>query len=194
MALRGTAGQMALAEWLIGELDQTQHSQNSAKHEYRPSGAADDLVRVFYLKHNESAQELQEIATVVRSIGDIRRLFTHNTTRALVLRGTGGQIAMADWLVNELDNAASPQALAQNSQNPAPREFRLAGGGGEDLVRVFYLTHAGTVQRLQEIAVQVRTMTQIRRIFTYTAPRVLALRGTDSQIALADRLIKERDK
>jgi hypothetical protein len=59
---------------------------------------------------------------------------------------------------------------------------------------VFDLTNTETAQRLQEIATQVRSMTEVRRLFTYNAPKAVALRETASQIALADRLIKERDR
>jgi hypothetical protein len=67
-------------------------------------------------------------------------------------------------------------------------------GTAEDVVRVFYLPHSGTVQHFQEIATFVRSTTQIRRAFTYNAPRALTLRGTADQIAQANQLIQERDK
>ena len=100
------------------------------------------------------------------------------------MRGTADQIAIAEWLFNDLD---------KQSQNPGTHELRLPGGG-DDVVRVFYLTHAGTPQRLQEIATEVRSMAEIRRLFIYKAPSAMALRGTAGQIALADRLIQERDR
>jgi len=62
------------------------------------------------------------------------------------------------------------------------------------VTRVFYLAHAGTPQQLQEIAAEVLSMGEVRRLFIYIAPRAMALRGTTRQIALADRLIQERDK
>jgi hypothetical protein len=61
-------------------------------------------------------------------------------------------------------------------------------------VRVFFLTRAESQQRLQEIATEVRSTTEVKRIFIYNAPRAMALRGTAAQIALADRLITERDR
>ncbi len=64
----------------------------------------------------------------------------------------------------------------------------------EDTVRVYYLQHAGTVANFQQIAQFVRTTAQIRRVFTYNAPRVLAVRGTPDQIAQADQLIQQRDR
>jgi hypothetical protein len=121
---------------------------------------------------------------LVRSIYGVFRVFTYNATTAIALRGTADQIAIAEWLFNDLD---------KGSQNPGAHELRLPGGG-DDVLRVFYLTHARTSQQLQEIATQVRSMAEIRRLFIYNAPSAMALRGTASQIALADRLIKERDK
>src|SRR5207249_8122781 len=107
-----------------------------------------------------------------------------SASKAMVLRGTADQMAVADWLFNDLD---------KQSRSPGMHEYRLPGSG-DDVVRVFYLTHAGTPQQLQEIATQVRSMAEIRRLFIYNAPRAMALRGTASQIALADRLIQERDQ
>jgi len=94
-------------------------------------------------------------------------------------------MALAEWLIQQLDQPA-------NRQEQAKHEYALPGG--DDIVRVFFLTHTGTPQELQEVAVQVRTTTQVRRLFTYNAPRAMALRGTADQIAMAERLIKERNK
>jgi hypothetical protein len=200
LAVRGKAGPVALAEWLFYELDKptnpqalAQPSPNSATHEYRLSDGGEDVVRVFYLKQPKTRQDLQEIATVVRSMADIRRLFTYSASMCMVLRGTAVQIALSEWLISELDKPAIPQAVAQQSPNPAAHEYRPSGTR-DDVARVFYLTHSQTPQRLQEIATQVRSMTELRRLFTCNAPRALALRGTAGQIALADRLIEERDR
>jgi hypothetical protein len=193
IAFRGTAGQIALAEWLVDALDKpgqnpnTRHYRLLESEPARPAwlpGGRDDVVRVFYPVHAGTAQEIQELAVVLRSIYGVFRLFTYSATRAIALRGTADQIAIAEWLFSDLD---------KQSGNAGPHEFRVPRGG-DDVVRVFYLAHAGTAQRLQEIATQVRSMAEIQRLFTYNAPRAIALRGTSEQIALADRLIAERDK
>ena len=108
----------------------------------------------------------------------------------MALRGTGDQVALAEWLFKELDR---PVARAAAAPPAVAHEYRMPGDA-DDIVRVFYLTHADTPRRLQEIAVQVRTTTEVRRLFTYNAPSAMALRGTAAQIALADRLIEERDR
>ncbi|MGH9720246.1 MAG: hypothetical protein ACRD8O_08540 [Bryobacteraceae bacterium] len=92
-------------------------------------------------------------------------------------------------VVNELESART----TTQGQSAGAAEHRLTGVG-DDVVRVFYLTRAETPQRLQEIAVQLRSMTEVRRLFTYNAHRAVALRGTADQIARADRLIKEWER
>jgi hypothetical protein len=183
LVMRGTADQAALAEWLVTTLNTAQPAGASAKLEYKMRGS-DDVVRVFYLAHTDTLQSLQEVATLVRSIGDIRRLFTYNAPKAVAMRGTSDQSALAEWLFVELDK------LVKDS---AAHEYHMSGTP-EDVVRVFYLPHSGTVQHFQEIATFVRGTTHIRRAFTYNAPRALTLRGTADQIAEANQLIQERDK
>jgi hypothetical protein len=163
-------------------------NRSAASGEYHPAGAADDVVRVFYPAHTGTTQGLQEIATDVRAIGDIRRLFTRSEPAALIVRGTASQLALAAWLVAELDQPAN-----QPPRTPAPHEYRPSGTA-DDVVRVFYLRHTESPQRLQQIAVDVRSATAVRRIFTYNGPRAMTLRGTAAQIAMADRMIAERDR
>ena len=190
MTVRGDDSQIALAGWLLSQLDQPADpaARSTASHEYRPAGTVDDVVRVFYPIHTATPQGLQEMATDVRSIADIRRLFTFNESPALIARGTEAQMVFAEWLVKELDQPAN-----QPPRTPAPHEYRPSGTV-DDLVRVFFLTHAESPQRLQQIATEVRSTTEVKRIFTYNAPRALRLRGTAARIALADRLISDRDR
>ena len=63
----------------------------------------DQEVKVFYLKNVTSVQEFQEIVTAVRSITDIRRMFTYNAQNAVMARGTPDQIALAEKLFHDLD-------------------------------------------------------------------------------------------
>jgi hypothetical protein len=183
---------VALAEWLFADLDEpafrpgnAPDSQKSIVHEYKPAGG-DEVVRAFHLAHAETIQELQEIAVLVRTIADIRTVFTYNAARTVVARGSVDQMALAGWLVDELDN--SP-----NRPTP-PAEFRMTDAGPENIVRVYHLTHADTVQKFQQIATYVRKTAEIRRVFTYNGRYAMALRATEDQLALADRLIKERDQ
>lgn len=63
----------------------------------------DHVVKVFYLRNITTVQELQEVATNIRSITDIRRVFTSNALSAVVVRGSVDQVALAEKIVNDLD-------------------------------------------------------------------------------------------
>lgn len=67
----------------------------------------DHVVKVFYLQNVTTVQELQEIATNVRSVTDIRRLFTYNAQNAIVIRATADQVALAEKLIQDLDKPKS---------------------------------------------------------------------------------------
>jgi hypothetical protein len=193
LAVRGTPGQVALAEWLVDALDKP--DQNRVTRAYRlpeseparPAslpGGRDDVVRVFYPTHAGTPRELQELAVALRSIYGVFRLFTYSVTGAIALRGTADQIAVAEWLFNDLD---------KRSQIPGMHELRLPGGG-DDLVRVFYLANSGAGRDVEGVATAVRSKSGIRGLLAYTGTRAVVVRGTAGQIALAGRLINELDQ
>ena len=186
VAVRGTNQQISLTAWLVDQLNQPAHVAAPEPHEYKLPG--DDGARVFELTYPQTPQQLQEIVTILRSIGDIRRLFVCNDRRAVALRGTAEQVALAAWLVTELDKPVTGQAATED--NTAPHEYRLSSGA-DDLVRVFYLASSQSAQDLQKAAVQVRTTAGIPRLFVYKALGAMAVRGTVGQVTTAEKVIEE---
>ena len=148
--------------------------------------------RVFHFMHTQTAQGFQEIATVMRTVAGIRQLSVVAAPRALALRGTADQVALAEWLFHELDKPAGWQPV-QQAQNSVMHEYRVPGSS-DDAVQVFYLAHTQTAQELQEIVTAIRVIADIQRIFPCNVPRTLALRGTAAQAALAQWLVGELDK
>lgn len=67
----------------------------------------EQVVRVFYLKNVQTPQELQEIATNVRGICDIRRLFTYNAQMAIIVRAEADRVALAEKVIADLDKPRS---------------------------------------------------------------------------------------
>lgn len=190
MAVRGTPVQMGMAEWLVTELNQNLPGQSSGQKQSSSAGeyrvGDDDVMRVLYVANAKTAQDFQEIATLVRTTAEIRRMFTVNTLRAVLIRSTPDQMAMAEWLLGQLDKPASAQ------QTQSSGEYRVPGAA-DDVVRVYFVANAKSVQDFQAIANAVRTATEIRRVFTYNAERALAVRGTVNQLALAENLIHDLD-
>jgi general secretion pathway protein D len=64
----------------------------------------------------------------------------------------------------------------------------------DQVLKVFYLTNITTPQELQEINTTVRSITDIRRVFPYTAQNALVVRGTHDQVVLAEKIINDLDK
>jgi hypothetical protein len=81
------------------------------------------LDRVLEFAHAETAPEFQAIATIIRSITDVRQVDANTAQRALLVRGTASQIALAEWLFHELDQPG--KRPAPQSPNPATHEYRL---------------------------------------------------------------------
>jgi len=184
VAVEGTAGQIAMAEWLVRQMDVPSNGALSGVHEYRPSTGGDDVVRVFYLSHTRTPQDLQEIVTTVRSVADVPRLFVYNALKAVAARGNSRQISLAAWLVDQLDRPADVAA-------PAPHEYKLPG---DDVARVFELKYPQTPQQLQEIVTLIRSVGDVPRLFIYNARRAVALRATAERVALTAWLVSELDK
>jgi hypothetical protein len=190
LAVRGTADQLALTDWLFSQLDTSGNgqpaaqNQNSAANEYRMTGT-DDVVRVFYLPPTETTQGVQEIMTLLRTVADFRRIFGCTAQRAVALRGTADQVALSEWLLSQLETPRSGNSTTQ--------EYRVPGSS-DDVARVFYLTHTETPRGVQEIAKLIRTTAEIHRVFFYSGSRALAVRGTVDQVAQAERIIQEMDK
>ena len=96
-------------------------------------------------------------------------------------------MALAKFLLAELDQPA------QARQNAFVHEFRMAGGGNNTVV-VYGLAHTDSAQSLQEIIVNIRTVLDIQRIFQVTAPKLLAIRGSESQVQTLKWLVPELDR
>ena len=147
------------------------------------SGQITDLRdRTFFLTHTATVQQFHEVVTAIRTITDIHEVSTDDDQKSAAIHATDAQIAMVEWLFNELDSPLAQPAL--------PHEYRTPGAD-DDVVRVFYVIAAPTVQDFQEAATLVRTIADIRRVFTYNGRNALTVRGTNAQIGLAEWLLKE---
>jgi hypothetical protein len=196
VALRGTSNQMALADWLVNELAKTKPAprQHSASPEYllpaAPSpGPNKNVTRIFYFANTPAILDFPEVAALIQTLADFQRVDRYDSLRALAVRGTSDQLALTEWLFNELDQQTHP--------NPSHKSdvytYRVADRENGVAVRVFYLPHIQTVQEFDSIAVKVSREEKIRRVFTFTSQRAIAVRGTTDQIAATERLLGELD-
>lgn len=188
ISLRGMPEQLALAEWLFNQLDEpaAPNSQDVAVHEYLMQGAGENDVRIFYFPNAVKIQDFQEAATAIRVVADIRRIFTYTASRTLIARGTGDQIDLAAWLVKQVND---PRSSTGN-------DYRLPASADrfdETDVHVFHVVHTDSIQSFQEIATSIRTVADIRRVFTYNASRTVLMRARADAVALAAWLFDQLD-
>src|SRR6476646_10760154 len=85
------------------------------------STSEQNLDRVFQFIHTDKERNLQEIATAIRTITDIKQASVDTAQKSFARSGTAVQIGLAEWLWKELDQ--SPQAPP--TQDAAVREYRL---------------------------------------------------------------------
>lgn len=63
----------------------------------------EQVVKVFYLANTTTAQEIQEILTVLRTVVDIQKVFNYSAQNALVVRADADVMALVDKLISDLD-------------------------------------------------------------------------------------------
>ena len=61
-------------------------------------------VRVFYLSHNQTPQDIQGIIDQLRTTGT-QRIYHYNAQKAVAIAGTAEQVAAAESFVRQLDQA-----------------------------------------------------------------------------------------
>lgn len=169
----GTSQQVATAEWILRELDQPTGSVERSIED-------DDRIHILTYAAARDIQELQEAATLVRSMGEIRRLFTFNDPRKIVLRGTKAQIEQASWILQRLP-ATGPAA---------PAEMKLSSER-DPILRIYSVPQFAEVRDFQWAATAIRSTAEIRYFFTYNPTKKLAARGTAEQMAMLDFMLSE---
>ena len=192
IVVRGTVDKAGMASWLVQQLDLPAGVQPAAvasnPHEYQFQSVRDPAARIFFLQHTDSPYAMQEMVNTVRTLADINRVFPLNGPRAVVARGGEGQVAMAQWLLHELDQAPAKQA----SESAEHAAFNTYGNDVE--ARVFHLAHLQNSQAVQEAVTALRTNVQIQRVFPCMSSLTISLRATPEQVGRAEKLIAERDK
>ncbi len=193
--LRGPGTQVEAGAWLFRELDQ-RPSPALLQREYIGPGSEDSVLRVYHLASTLSPQSLQEMVNLVRTVSDIQRIFPCNSAAAISLSGTAQQARFGDWLIKALNHPAGAVSLeeAQYEYRDPAAEKAFPAGANPTAVRVFYLKHAGTPQQVQELVNLIRTLGNVQRMFSYQPLNAIMVRGTPSQVALAEWLVGQLDR
>jgi hypothetical protein len=189
ITVHGTADQIAVAQWLCGELDKATPPVG-AKRQYTVPNSNIPVLQVFFLAHIDTQQFLQEAVNAVRSLADIQRFFPYFGAKAIVARGTVDEVAFAGWLLGELDTPVQPIQTAVIHDHPVTYVPARSGS----LAQVFFLAHTETPLAMMEAVNLTRSMAEIQRLFPVNQHHALLMRGTPEQIAFANWILMELDK
>lgn len=165
IAIREPAALVAQLAWMLRQI------QGEGSGEPRLKVAEpESVLRIYTLMLDP--RPAQEVATITRSLLDVRRILTVTGWGRMMARGTPAQVRAADWLVAALQNHADAQYSMGEGEEPAVRVFALH-----------------QVENGQELAVKVRQATGVRRLVLQTSPALLAVRGTPQQMEEVAKLL-----
>ena len=183
LTIRGNSLELALAEWLVPELDRAVASGAGAA-EYRVSG--NEAMLVYSLAHTMAPAGMQEIITTLRTVADIQLVYLVNAAKTIPLRGTPTQIALAKFMISELDR---PE---QRREGPVVHRFLFTENPTTAVV--YGLVHAPNMTSVQEILTTLRSVPQTQRVYNVTGPKMLCFRETAEMAPVVEWLISELDR
>lgn len=153
------------------------------------TGLPAEVSRELQFRNAATLEQYQEIATVIRTVAELREVRVIGNAGLLQFRGPSEMVATAVWLFSELDQPPLPTLPA------APVEYQMPDDPAhEHAVRIFRLAHASSRQSLQEAALILRQIGRVRRILTYPSANALIVRGTEMEVKLAAWLLEELDR
>lgn len=161
LTIQATPSSQALADWLFQQLDAPQSvpPQESQVDSYSGLSGASDQLRIFRLAHPAGAQAFQGLVNAIRVVPDMSKVFPCASKALIAVRGSGDQLAVAEWLGKQLD-----QPPPQPGQTRAEQQFHSALSQLPE-VRVLYFAHATTALEQQPIVNAVRVIPELTHVF-----------------------------
>jgi hypothetical protein len=179
MVLRAPEWQILYSQWIIDQLnlpagqkpDTTPREFTVGGPDFRGMGHG---ARLNFLASMTKPQQQQELLTVLRTVGDVMKVFSYSSGHALVLRAGDTDLQRAEWLIQQLDLPAGHPAGTGTFTAPT----------GDDVTRIFSVPSANP-QWIQGALNNMRSELSIKKTFSTTTPANVIVRGTTDQIAAA---------
>jgi hypothetical protein len=135
-------------------------------------------IRVFRMNPKTTNVELTSVVTAIRTTADVQRLFPMESGMAIIASATPDKVAVAEWLVHEMNKAPDAQAV---------HEITMPGIL-DGVVRIFY---TGSTSDLTPLATELRTTLGLQRCFPIAPRSAIVLRARPDQIASAQSLVEK---
>jgi hypothetical protein len=179
----GSPEKVAGAEWVVQQVTpadgqpQTVDSSRYPMEAFSPKTAdVPTVAQILRLDPKTTNAQLTAIVTAIRTVADLQRLFPFGAGPAIILRGSPEQADMAGWLVHEM---SKPTDAAGVHQTTIP-------GLLDGVVRLFYI---GPSQDSGALATQIRASVDIKRVFPFTQPPAVILRGRPDQMSTVESIV-----
>jgi hypothetical protein len=152
---------------------------------------------VVALANTPTPESVTQMTNVVKTVANVLDVSFDETHASFTLRAPFNLLGLAEWLLHAMDKPVGWQPSAQESADPSSREYHLlpAGDPIDDrapLTRIYYLTNPITRSDI-EILTTARAVGEVQKIAECNGPRILAFRGTATEVALAEWMIRTLD-
>jgi hypothetical protein len=184
LVARAAPDKIAAAAWLVEQLLPFDGAAPTADSQVYPSpviesrwDAEKPLIRVLRMDPKATAQQLTAAVTAIRTVADLQRVFPFQSGNAIIASGAPERVAVAEWLVHEL---AKPPDASSVHQITMPS---LTDG----VVRLFFVPGQTDVTPLVS---QIRQTLQVQRIFPFSQPPAVIMRGRPDEVSIAALLVQ----
>lgn len=179
VVMRGPDWEVAFSKWIIDQLDRPEPAKpESGTREFTVGGpdyrGLGHGARVNFLASMTEPRQISELLTALRTVADVHKVFLFSASHALVMRAGDTDLALAEWLIQQLD--------LPSQQSPGPRIFTAPVG--DDLTRIFPVPNADA-EWIQTAVTALGSELKIKRVYPATTPATIVARGTADQIAAA---------
>ena len=191
ITVRETPERVAQAENLLAQFELRASSPAVAMNSSRQPDEA-HIVQTFYLDDSSSQKDLVEIVTALRTLLNIRYVATNKNAKAIAIRDSASQIALAAKVIADLDRSrpgAGVQASAVIDAGRTSESGRRDVGGPE---RQISLSNAQTEEGIREILVALRTL--LDNALVEAKGNMIIVRDTETNLLVAERIVADLDK
>ena len=185
LRIQAPPAEAGLAEWVFHLLEDP---NSFGEHQYAMPGRWPEA-RLFFLVAGDSPQQIQELVNAVRAIAEVPLSMAFTPRPALVFRGEPWAVSTAEWMIHQLDTPPAGEATSSytiTGRDPVNRSPQIAPA-----VRVFYLSPSATPETMQALVDRLRRETLMQRVVANTMAHAMAVRGSESQAAAAERIVAE---
>ena len=133
-----------------------------------------------------------ELVNAIRGGADCREVSYDEPSRAFHVDGTDAQVAMAQWVVRQVDQPAGAPSPTQ----PLSYTYTGASAGepGNGVVRMFFLAKTDTTVDGLDFLNILRTAADIQRVFPINSRKAIIVRAAPERVEAADWLIRQLDQ